>query len=98
MPHICVPVGQVATQLEPEQSPPAHVMLQSPQPPPCCAKVPGRQAHAPPMQYCEAMHIAQLVPQCSGSEVTSAQVAPHICDPAAVQVHWPLTHCSPLWH
>ena len=73
-------------------------MLQSPQPPPGCANVPGRHAHEPPMQYCEAMHIAQLVPQCSGSDVTSAQVAPHICEPAAVQVHWPLTHCSPVAH
>jgi hypothetical protein len=70
-------------------------MLQSPQPPPACANVPGRHWQAPLVQYWDAWQTAQLVPQCSGSDPTSAQVSPHMCAPDAVQVHWPLMHCSP---
>jgi hypothetical protein len=89
-----VPVGQAVTQDMPWHRPPGHAMLQSPQPPAGCGKVPGRHWQAPPVQYCEPMHMVQPVPQCSGSDEINAQVPPHSCAPAAVQVHWPLTHIS----
>jgi hypothetical protein len=42
------------------------------------------------------MHMPVQLPQCCGSELRIAQVAPHIIAPVG-QVHWPLTHCEPGW-
>ena len=92
MPHIIVPVGQAVTQELPWHKPPVQAMPQSPQPPPVWGNVPGRHWQAPPVQYCEPMHIVHWAPHCNGSDDTSAQAPPHVCA-GGLQTHWPLTHC-----